>query len=301
MRTTTLRAALATNCVFSALTGFSMLLFPASVADWLGFNATVVLQIVGALLLLFATALLYVAWPSRSPQPIALVVSFADFAWVVGTAALGVFATDLFSSFGWAVASVVALIVLACGIWQIMGIDVSYRDSSRPGWVRLCIETQMDVPPTAVWAIVSDLEAIADHSPRLVSSRIINVDNENGLFTRECHDTSGECWTESIQLNQQKMHLNAEFDAQKPGFPFPFSEMLGGWQVEQSGHGAAILVWWSMRPRRRAIAFFTVPIMEVFIRTSFRPTLLSIRNAAAGEARDGQGTRPMGRLQMAAC
>ncbi len=301
MRTTSLRAALATNCAFSAFTGFSMLVFPAGVANWIGFNAVAILQIVGALLLLFAAALLYAAWPSRHPQPIALVFSFGDFAWVVGTAALGAFAPTLFSSFGWAVAAVVALVVLACGIWQIVGIDLSYRDELRPGWVRLCLETQMDVPPTAVWNVVSDLEAIADHSPMLVSSRIISLENENELFTRQCRDTSGNCWTENIQLNQERMHLNAEFDAQKPGFPFPFAEMLGGWQVEQSGTGAAVKVWWSMRPRRRAITFFTIPIMEVLIRTSFRQTLVNIRNAAASEARAGQGTRLAGRLQMAVC
>jgi len=301
MRTRVLRAALATNCVFSALTGFSMLVFPVDVASWIEFNAPAVLQIVGVLLLLFAAVLLYSAWPSTRPQPIALLASFADFAWVVGTAALGIVAPSLFSPFGWGVATVVALIVLACGISQMVGIDLSYRDKLRPGWVRLCLETQMDVSPTAVWKIVSDLEAIADHSPMLASSQIISIDNESGLFTRQCHDTSGKCWTEKIQLNEEMMQFNAEFDAQKPGFPFPFAEMLGGWQIAPSRRGTIVKVWWSMRPLHRAVAFFILPIMEVLIRRSFRPTLANIRNAASTGARSSQATRQSGRLQMAVC
>lgn len=97
------------------------------------------------------------------------------------------------------------------------------------------------------------------------------------------------------------MQLNAEFDAQKPGFPFPFAAMLGGWQVEPAGTSATVKVWWSMLPRHRAIAFFTIPIIEVLIRMSFRQTLANIRNAAATEARAGQSTRQTRRLQLVAC
>lgn len=301
MRTTSLRAALATNCVFSAFTGFLMLAFPADAANWIGLNEQAVLQFVGALLVFFAAILLYAAWLSKRPQPIALVASFADFTWVVGTAALGIAAPSLFSAFGWGVATAVALIVLTCCIWQIVGIDLSYRDNARLGWVRLCLETQMDVSATAIWEIVSDLEAIADHSPMLASSRITSLDDANGVFTRQCHDKSGKCWDENVQLNQESMQLNAEFDAQKPGFPFPFAAMLGGWQIEPAGTSATVKVWWSMLPRHRAFAFFTIPIIEVLIRMSFRQTLANIRNAAATEARAGQSTRQTRRLQLVTC
>jgi len=301
MPTTVLRAALATNCAFSALTGFLMLVFSAEVAGWIGFNAVAVLQIVGVLLVLFAAALLYTAWPSKRPQPIALLASCGDFAWVVSTAVLGAVAPSLLSSFGWGVATIVALIVLACGIWQIVGIDLSYRDKSRPGWLRLCLETQMDASPTAVWKVVSDLEAIADHSPMLASSRITSLDDETGRVTRQCQDVSGKCWTENIQLSQHEMKLEAEFDAEKPGFPFPFAEMLGGWQIDPSRNGTSVKVWWSMRPLHRAIAFFTFPIIELLIRRSFRQTLANIRNVASGGEQADQGIRQSRRLQMAVC
>ena len=301
MRTTSLRAALATNCVFSACTGFLMLAFPADVANRIGFNEQAVLQFVGGLLVLFAAVLLYAAWLSKSPQPIALVASFADFTWVVGTAALGIAAPSLFSAVGWGVATAVALMVMICGIWQIMGIDLSYRDNSRLGWMRLCLETQMDASAAAIWKIVSDLEAIADHSPMLASSRITYFDDRYGVFTRQCHDKNGKCWSENIQLNQKRMQLNAEFDTAKPGFPFPFAAMLGGWQVEPAGTSATVTVWWSMLPRHRAFAFLIIPIMELFIIMSFRHTLVNIRNAAANEAQAGHATRQTRRLQMVVC
>lgn len=301
MRTTALRAALATNCVFSALTGLSMLVFPVGVASWIEFSSVAVLQIVGALLVLFAALLLSAIWPGSRPQPIALLASLGDFGWVVGTVALGVFAPGLLSSFGWGVATVVALIVLTCGIWQVVGINLSYRDKSRPGWVRLCIETQMDVSPAAVWQVVSDLEAIADHSPQLASSLLVGTADETGRVMRECRDTSGKCWTEHIQLDQHGMQLNAEFDTQKPGFPFPFAQMQGGWQIDPSQDGATVKVWWSMIPQSRMFALFFLPVLDLSIRRSLRRTLDNIRKAASGEQLNANDTRQAGRLQMAVC
>lgn len=301
MRTTSLRAALAANCVFSTLTGASMLAYPTDVGIWIGLNEAAVLRIVGGLLVSFAAALLYAAWLSSRPQPIALAASFADLAWVVATAVLGIVAPNMLSDFGWAVATIVALIVLGCAVWQAMGIDLSYRDPSRRGWVRLCLETQMDAPQSAVWSIVSDLEAIADHSPMLASSRITHVEAETGLQTRQCHDTRGKSWNEIIKLDRESMRLDARFETERPGFPFPFAEMLGGWEVDRTESGSKVKVWWSILPRSRPFAFFFFPIMEVLIRSTFQTTLLSIRNAAVSKSPIGHAERQAKHLQMAVC
>jgi len=129
----------------------------------------------------------------------------------------------------------------------------------------------------------------------------VGTPDEAGRFTRECHDKSGKCWIEKIRLDQLGMRLNAEFDTQRPGFPFPFEQMHGGWQIDPSQGGATVKVWWSMIPKRRMFAFFILPIIDVLIRRSFKDTLANVRNAASGEQLNGQHARRAHRLKMAVC
>jgi hypothetical protein len=83
-----LRFALAANAAFSLTCAVVLLLRPSLVGDWLGIQAPLIFQVVGAGLAVFAADLLHQATRRRMATWRALYASMADFSWVAGTGVL---------------------------------------------------------------------------------------------------------------------------------------------------------------------------------------------------------------------
>ena len=122
-----LRLALAANALFSVSCAALMLFRPILVGGWLGIQAPLVIQAVGAGLVFFAADLLHQATRRRIATWRALYASAADFLWVIGTfVLLGLFPSVLSHS-GSGLVIAVAAAVLFFGTWQVWAIGNAHK------------------------------------------------------------------------------------------------------------------------------------------------------------------------------
>lgn len=267
-----------------------MLFRPDLVGGWLGVNAPLLLQFIGAGLLLFAGDLVHQATRPRMASWRALPSSLADFGWVVGTAMLLVLFPALLSSTGTLLALAVAVLVLLLGIFQIVGIDRLHR--SPDGRLhRHCIRVAVGVPAEAMWAAVSRLGEISRHMPMLRSSRLRDDAAPGPGCVRECEDRSGKRWAEECTLfHPEERRFDVEFLCDEPGFPFPASEMRGGWQVVALDTASCeVMVWWELRPRPHWLAPFMLPLLAFQADRDFPRVIHSM--ALSGTAATPSGGR----------
>jgi len=117
-----LRSALGANALFSAASGGILVMAPASVGTWIGFDGDSLLRFVGGGLLVYAAFLVYLAAFARRPAPLSVAASLADMAWVAATIVVAAFAPSAFSLQGWFIVGGVACAVLAFGLAQAAGI-----------------------------------------------------------------------------------------------------------------------------------------------------------------------------------
>ena len=100
------------NALFSILCAIDMLLFAEVIANFMGFNQPIILQIIAPGLILFGS---YVYWLSRNlpNQKQVESVIWMDRSWVIGSIILLVFANASFSYAGITLVAAVAVIVAA--------------------------------------------------------------------------------------------------------------------------------------------------------------------------------------------
>lgn len=239
-------------------------------------------------MLAFAALLLYLATLARQPQLLSMLASLGDFTWVGATIGLAVAAPAVFSTNGWLIASAVAAVVAACGLSQAIGIDRTYRcdDPERAGWLRLCLEYQLDVAPRSLWMVLRDVGGIHRYAPSVANASIVEPRIDDAPPVRECQDARGRCWREEFSIDDSQMRIDLRFQADRPGFPYPFTQMEGCWDLEATPGGTKLRVWWNVVPRRRWAAFVLMPLFSFLLQGSFLTTVENMRAAAmAGDER----------------
>jgi len=113
-----LRRALLGNACFSAASGLTLLLAPATVGNWLDFEAPGLFRFLGTGLLLFAAELLFQTTRKTPRRLRGWIASFADFSWVVASCALPLLFPSALSSTGWVLVLGVAAVVFVFGFIQ---------------------------------------------------------------------------------------------------------------------------------------------------------------------------------------
>jgi hypothetical protein len=115
-----LRISLRANAVFSSLSGATFCVAGAAIADLLGVEPALLVNVVGLNLLVFAGVLLFVASRRMISPPIANAIILADLAWVAGSLLLVL--ADVFHPSGAIAVLFVANIVLAFAVIQFIGV-----------------------------------------------------------------------------------------------------------------------------------------------------------------------------------
>lgn len=279
--TLSLRYALLANAAFSTTSALLLMIYPAVVGQWLGLDATMVYQVVGAGLMVFAADLVHQATRRRIATWRALYASVADFTWVLGTLALVAFNPTLFTSQGNALVASVAAVVFCFGAWQFWAIGRAHQlpVAKRGSEYRHCIMVEVNAAPELMWRVISDLGGIKNYMPSLKSSLVVG-DCESGVgAVRMCEDRSGKRWSEEcIEFNNSRS-FTVRFLSEAPDFPFPAREMRGGWEVMPSEAGSRVMVWWELIPKQKFLAPIILPILARQVDRDF-PAI--IRRMAAG-------------------
>ena len=254
-----LRIALFANALFASATGASILIAPASVADLLGIAYHPIFTLIGVGLVAFALDLTHQATRKRILTWRAAFATALDLAWVAGTVVALATQHHAFATTGVAIIAAVGALVLGFSIWQGRGIDHAHRvPSSRLR--QHCVRVHVDQPAESMWRVIADLGAIQRYMPSLAHSAIEEGAEPGRGAVRTCVDRGGRSWSEECIVFEPG-ELALRFKTEAPGFPFPASEMYGGWTVEpcQSG-GSHVTVWWTLQPRPVGLAVLIMPI-----------------------------------------
>jgi hypothetical protein len=284
MHTTPLRTALLANALFSALSGLTCIMFSSSVAALIGLGAPIIYQIIGVGLVGFAG---FVAW-TGTRQPIsaflAALISMADFLWVVGTLLVLVLAAGALHPAGIASLIAIAAIVLFFGIRQLQGIGKLYALPGKPTTHKLCVAVDTPAPADNMWAVIADLGSIHAYSPNLTRV-ILRDDAQPGVdAVRQCTDVSGKTWGEHCtRYDPDARSVAFQFLADEPGFPYPFTTMVGGWDIVPKEDGSTVTIWFEVTPRYTLLHPLILALMSRNIARSFGEIVARMTAAARGE------------------
>jgi len=267
-----LRTALGANALFSATTGLAMATFPDSIGSVIGLESAFPLTIVGLGLIVYSAYLLVLARGGMLTV-LSLIATFGDLAWTTGTVLLFAFAPNVFSITGWAIASLVAIIVFLFAMLQLIGIRrhfISGESDTREKY-QICFSIPVSVSEDAIWEAIRDVENIHRFAPSLVSSDVTAIAGDE-CVSRTCINTKNQRWTELIEIDESRKQLIVRFKADAPEFPFPVSSMSGGWRVLEGNEAshATVRVWWSFSLKKDWAAVILLPLFEIGLKSQIR-------------------------------
>ncbi|MEM9632977.1 MAG: SRPBCC family protein [Pseudomonadota bacterium] len=251
------RTFLGLNCAFSTVTGFIVLIFPATLAEtmfqdpasWL----PLLLQGLGLGLIIFALDLFLMAHnPFVSRKEVHLIV-LADIAWIVGSIALLVFGAHLFTFTGMATVEVVAIFVAVFAAGQYLGARKIQPQASRAsvtsqdGYVIASVRRAVTAPASAVWNVMNDHPGYADVADNLSKVEVLSGDGEG--MQRRCYGPKGEHWTETCDLFEDGQSFGFRIHTDAPDYPYPIEDLKGRWSVKPIADGAEFSIDITARPK----------------------------------------------------
>jgi len=232
-----LRGALLGNAGFSTLSGLGCFLAADALGPAMGVP-TAALWVVGASLLPFAAALVWLATRKRVPGALALAASAADFLWVAASGF--VLALVSLQPLGIALVIAVALVVALFGSLQLLGLERTVRLSGEGPRTGISASRFIAVPNPAAWAVMSNLDGYADVAPNLSFSRVLTGADRTPGLERECGDHAGGRWTETCTLWEEGRAYAFRVRTEAPDYPYPFRELQGEWSIEPEGEGTRV-------------------------------------------------------------
>jgi hypothetical protein len=295
MRDHPLRGPLLANAAFSGATGFILALGHARLGAWLGPNVPWVYLVLGMGLLGFAAGLVGLA---RSPRPVWVAgVLVADVGWVLGTTVVVVASWSAWEATGLAAVLITNAVVAVLVVLQARALLRVFQVPGEADRYEVCVRVGTPVDAERLWAAVADLGGIADHMADLVSSRIEGDASPGEGAVRTCQNRRGQRWSERCIRWDDGAAFDVQFLTDEPGFPFPFSDMVGGWRVAPTPSGSDVEVWWRVVPRHRWLAPLLLPVMAQGAARTFAGVVASM--VARAEGRPAQA--PPARLQATFC
>jgi hypothetical protein len=218
-------------------------------------------------------------------------ISAADLVWVVGSGILLALVRVHLTATGIELVGGVAVVVLGFAIGQLFGIARAYRPKgTKPGCVRVCVEIRTAGDAETVWRNVADMGRISNFAPALASSAMRDGAVPGVGAVRDCPDRAGRQWAERCTRHDPvRREIEVEFLTDEPGFPFPFSKMVGGWSVQNDFAGTvAVRIWWEGVLRQRVLSAVVPALLAWQAQRQFAEV---VRRMAAGESVDS-GARP---------
>ena len=271
-----LRGALGANAVFSLVSGAVFLLYAASIGSAVGLPALWV-QAIGAGLVGFAAVVAATA-ARRVDGRSVLAISLGDFGWVLLSVGFVAVHRSAMSDVGIIATAAVAAVVGLLGALQLIGLLRHFRTPeghTRPA--RHCVSIHVGADPDDLWRTIADLGAIAEYHDGLASSVV-----RGSVRTCEAHD--GSRWSEALESrDDDERALTLRFLTDEPAFPFPVTEMVGGWTVTPAGDGARVRVWWELTPKAGVLGLLGLTVGA----PSLSAAIVGVVRSMAGEQASG--------------
>jgi hypothetical protein len=280
MDTAPLRNPLLANAAFSSATGLALALGANHLGALLGPDVPPVYLVLGLGLLAFAAGL---TWLAFRPRPVVVVaVLGADLAWIVATTTVLAVSWPLWEPAGVAAVGLTNAVVGALVLFQGRGLRRVYELPGEPGRFEVCVRVGAPVGVSRLWPVMADLGGISRHMADLVSSAVDGDEAPGEGAVRTCENRRGQRWSERCVRWSEGASFDVRFLTDAPGFPFPFSDMVGGWRLVPKGPACDVEVWWRVVPRRQWLAPVLLPLMAHGASATFAQVVASMVAEASG-------------------
>ena len=100
-------------------------------------------------------------------------------------------------------------------------------------------ERIIDVPTSAAWAVIANLEGYADITTAGIS-RVEVLEGTGEGMIRRCTNDEGESWTETCPLWDEGREYRFIVNTDAPDYPYPIDWLEGRWSVEETPEGTKI-------------------------------------------------------------
>jgi hypothetical protein len=277
-----LRLPILLNAGFSCVSGVVMAFDAPRISEWLGPRADSIYFALGIGLALFSCLLFAITMRPTALKVLA--VSIADVAWIVVTFATLIIFSEHFSSLGAVALTTVNAVVLGLAWLQYRSILSAFRTPDcKADEFEVCISVEAPVAAPDLWTVVANISEIKRFMPSLKSSAL-TVGAVPGVGSvRTCENLGGQVWSEKCYSWDEGKSFSVEFLTDEPGFPYPFSSMVGGWRIAPNNVGSRVEVWWRVVPSRPWTAAMLLPVMEYNVRRDFAAIIGRMSAAALGK------------------
>ena len=78
---------------------------------------------------------------------------------------------------------------------------------------------------------------------------------------RHCVDINGKAWSEECIDFKNNHSFEVRFKTEAKDFPFPASQMYGGWEVDGDEKSSIVKVWWEIKPKPQWMSIIIISIL----------------------------------------
>ena len=282
----TARLFLGLNAAFSLLIGLDLVFAPGAAAELIFLEPaewqTLVLRILGAGLIVFALDLTLMATNRFTTKRQVLFISALDLGWVLGSGALLIFATYLFSGNGITAIVIVAVLVALFALGQAIGAqkiiaplsEASVRSTGDKLLAR--VSRTVDAPRDVVWRVMTDHPRYADVADNI--SRVEVVAGNGEGMQRRCYGLKGENWLETCHLFDEGHAFGFRIHTEAEDYPYPISRLHGEWSVVPMEQGSRFTIDIEATPKGNLLAR---TLFKAIAKRQFRKVLADLADAWA--------------------
>lgn len=256
-----LKNALFVNFLFSLSSAIIIFANNDFLSPLFGFSNTIYVNLIAAALILFSVLISYQILLPRTNALFALLTTISDFLWVIFTTIALLIYTSQLNLFAHLIVIAINIFVFSFGIFQLIGLYKMFY-SGRDGFFRHCIQVEVNVSKELMWNIIGDIGAIKKYMPSLASSAIINDLPPSIGAIRHCVDINGKAWSEECIDFKDNQSFDVRFKTEAKDFPFPASQMYGGWEVEGGNNISIVKVWWEIKPKPKWMSLIIISLLS---------------------------------------
>ncbi len=261
MPTKFLKNTLFANFLFSSFSAIIILLNNDFLSPLFGFSGPIFLNFIAGALLTFSAIILFQILLPRTNAVFALITTISDFVWVIITTIALTFYSSQLSLNAHLIVIAINVFVFLFGIFQIIGLNKMFS-TGRVGFLRHCIQVKINVASELMWKIIGDIGKIEEYMPSLASSSIINDLPPSIGAIRRCVDINGKAWSEECIDFKNNHSFEVRFQTEAKDFPFPASQMYGGWEVAGDEKSSIVKVWWEIKPKPKWVSIIIISILS---------------------------------------
>lgn len=174
-----------------------------------------------------------------------LAISVLDLTWIAVTSVLALIFHDVFADRGLLVLAGINTAVFIFFLAQFAALRklLKHPDPASDFDHYIKIRTAIHSSRQQFWRVLSDLGRIHEFSPTIVSSDI--TPGYCGVGTvRQCSNPKSQTWSEEVIAWNEGQSFTVRFGP-APGkkFPFPMSQMNGGWSIVEGDQNTCVDIW----------------------------------------------------------